>query len=369
MLENVKRTALYEWHKKMGGKIVDFAGWALPIQYSGISQEHHAVRNQAGLFDVSHMGEVMVTGKDALAFAQYLVTNDVDTLEDTQVLYGMMCNEAGGVVDDLLVYRMEADRVLFVINASNVDKDYAWMKKCAQGFDVSLENQSDQTAQLAIQGPLAEEILQTLTETDLTGITFFHCREDVMIKGKTCLVSRTGYTGEDGFEVYCKPEDAADLATAILEAGSDKGLIPCGLGCRDTLRFEACLPLYGNEFDDTISPLEAGFGFFVKLDVEADFVGKAALKEQKDQGLTRRLVGFEMAKGISRHGYPVMDGDQEIGFVTTGYKSPTLGKSIGFAIVDMPYTDMGSTFEIKVRKKRMPATVVSKRFYRKNYKK
>lgn len=369
MLENVKQTPLYDLHEELGGKIVDFAGWALPIQYSGISEEHHAVRNQAGLFDVSHMGEVMVTGKDALAFVQYLVTNDVDTLEDTQVLYGMMCNESGGVVDDLLVYRLEAERVLLVINASNVDKDVAWIEENAKGFDVKIENQSDATAQLALQGPEAEVILQTLTDTNLQEITFFHCQEGVTIKGKECLVSRTGYTGEDGFEIYCKPEDSVELARMILEAGEEKGLIPCGLGARDTLRFEACLPLYGNEFDDTITPLEAGFGFFVKLEVEADFIGKAALKAQKETGLTRKLVGFEMAKGISRHGYPVKDGDKEIGFVTTGYKSPTLGKSVGFAIVEMPYTEMGSTFDIQVRKKQMPATVVSKRFYRKNYKK
>jgi aminomethyltransferase len=368
-MENAKRTPLYELHEELGGKIVDFAGWALPIQYAGISQEHHAVRNQAGLFDVSHMGEVMVTGKDALAFSQYLVTNDVTTLSDTQILYGMMCNESGGVVDDLLVYRMEKNRVLLVINASNVDKDFAWISEKAKAFDVEVENQSGQTAQLALQGPLAEEILQTLTDVNLKKIAFFHCQEGVTIKGRACLVSRTGYTGEDGFEIYCNPEDAVDLARVILEAGADKGLIPCGLGARDTLRFEACLPLYGNEFDDVITPLEAGFGFFVKLDIEDDFIGKTALKKQKEEGLTRRLVGFEMAKGISRHGYSVMDGEREIGFVTTGYKSPTLGKSIGFAIVEMAYTEMGSAFEIQVRKKQLPATVVSKRFYRKNYKK
>jgi len=369
MLENGKRTPLYDLHEELGGKIVDFAGWALPIQYSGISQEHHAVRNKAGLFDVSHMGEVMVTGKDALAFAQYLVTNDVDTLEDTQVLYGMMCNEMGGVVDDLLVYRLAEERVLLVINASNVEKDFAWILKHAANFDVEVVNQSDATAQLALQGPEAEGILQSLTETNLQEIAFFHCKEGVTIKGRECLVSRTGYTGEDGFEIYLQPEEAADLARDILAAGEKEGLIPCGLGARDTLRFEACLPLYGNEFDETITPLEAGFGFFVKLDVEADFIGKAALKAQKEAGLTRKLVGFEMAKGISRHGYPVKDGDREIGFVTTGYKSPTLGKSIGFALVEMPYTEMGSSFEIQIRKKQMPATVVSKRFYRKNYKK
>lgn len=367
-MDSVKKTALYDEHVIAGGKIIDFAGWALPVQYEGIIEEHEAVRNAAGMFDVSHMGEVDVTGPDAFAFVQNLVTNDVSTLENHQILYAMMCYETGGVVDDLLVYKFAEDHFYLVINASNVTKDFEWMQKQAEGFNVTLVNQSDEVSEIAIQGPLAQEILQKVVDVDLAEIKFFYCNRNVMIDGAKCLVSRTGYTGEDGFEVYTDYASIAKVWRKLMEVGTPMGLKPTGLGCRDTLRFEATLPLYGNEIDQDITPLEAGLGFFVKLGKE-NFIGKEALVAQKEAGLPRKTVGFEMEKGIPRHGYEVLAGDEVIGIVTTGYFSPTLKKNIGLALIDSKYGEMGSELGIRVRKNVFPATVISKRFYQKNYKK
>jgi aminomethyltransferase len=368
-MESLKRTPLYDAHLKQNAKMVSFAGWEMPIEYTGLVEEHQAVRQAAGVFDVSHMGEVTVEGPDALAFVDYLVSNDVYTLVDNQVLYTHMCYEHGGTVDDLLVYRMEENRILLVINAGNIDKDYEWIVSHRGNYNVELNNISDQMGEVAIQGPQAETILQKLTTFDLSGIKFFFCQENVVIAGVDCLVSRTGYTGEDGFEVYVKPDQTEKVWDAILLAGKPFGLLPTGLGCRDTLRFEASLPLYGNELSPEISPLEAGLGMFVKLEA-GDFIGKAALVNQKQDGVAKKIVGFEMLEaGIPRHGYEVIKDGGVIGVVTTGYYSPTLEKNIGLALIQAEHAKLDSEFEIQIRKKTKSAKQISKRFYQKNYKK
>jgi aminomethyltransferase len=364
-----RKTALYDRHVAFGGKIVDFSGWALPIQYEGLVAEHNAVRNEAGVFDVSHMGEVDVKGSGARDFVQNLVTNDVDAIVDGQICYCAMCYPDGGTVDDLLVYKRNNEDFLLVINAANIDKDFAWMQENSKGFEISLENISDDISEIAIQGPKAQAILQLVCETDLKEIPFFFFKEKVRVAGIECLVSRTGYTGEDGFEVYTSNDDIVAVWDALFEAGKEEGLKPAGLGARDTLRFEATLPLYGNELSKDVSPLEAGIGMFVKLGKEG-FIGKEALAKQKEEGLKRKTVGFEMIdKGIPRHEYPVLKDGQVIGHVTTGYQAPTVGKTIGLALIDAAHGEMGSEFEIQVRKKTAKAKIISKRFYQKNYKK
>ncbi len=364
-----KKTSLYQAHVKYGGKVVDYAGWMLPVQYAGLTAEHEAVRNNAGLFDVSHMGEVEVRGPQATDFVQNLVTNDVSVMNENQVIYAMMCYPDGGIVDDLLVYKYTNDYYLLVINAGNVDKDFQWMKDNVGGYDVKLENISADVSELALQGPKAEEILQGLTDTKLAEIEFFYLKRNVKIAGRNALISRTGYTGEDGFEIYLKHEDAEYVWDKILEAGKEKGIMPTGLGCRDTLRFEANLPLYGNELSAEITPLEAGFGMFVKLN-KPGFIGKDALVKQKAEGLKRKIVGFEMVgPGIPRHGYEVLSNGKNIGFVTTGYNSPTVKKSIGLAMVDIEYAELDTPIDIQIRKNVVPAKVTSRKFYNKNYKK
>lgn len=368
-MENLKKTGLFESHEKWGGKIIEFAGWALPVQYEGIIPEHEAVRNAAGLFDVSHMGEVEVKGKDAFKFVQNLVTNDVDALEDNQIVYAMMCYEDGGVVDDLLVYKFSDTYFYLVVNASNIDKDYEWMISNKKEYEVEVENISSSVSEVALQGPKAQEILQKLTDIDLKEVKFFYFKKDVNVNGVKCLISRTGYTGEDGFEIYTSNENIVKVWESILEAGKEEGIKPTGLGCRDTLRFEATLPLYGNEISKEISPLEAGFGFCVKLNKE-NFIGKDALVKQKTEGLKRKIVGFEMKeKGIPRHGYEVAYKGEKVGFVTTGYFSPTLKKNIGLALVNSACSELGLEIEILIRNKPVKAEVISKKFYSKNYKK
>lgn len=368
-MSEAKKTSLYNAHEKCGGKIIDFAGWALPVQYEGITAEHEAVRNYAGMFDVSHMGEVEVRGPQATDYVQNLVTNDVSVMNENQVFYAMMCYPNGGIVDDLLIYKHTNDFYLLVINASNVDKDFQWMKENIGNYVVDLKNISEDVSEIALQGPKAQEILQELTDTDLSEIAFFYFKTDVKIAGKNCLVSRTGYTGEDGFEIYMKHEDSEYVWDKILETGKDKGVKATGLGCRDTLRFEANLPLYGNELSPEITPLEAGFGMFVKLG-KSNFIGKEALVKQKSEGLKRKIVGFEMeAPGIPRHGYDVLSNGKVIGFVTTGYNSPTLKKNIGLAMVDIEYSELGTPIEIQIRKNTVKAKVVDRRFYTKKYKK
>lgn len=366
-MTELKRTPLFEVYKKYGGKTIDFGGWELPVQFSSIKEEHEAVRTKAGLFDVSHMGEIEVKGTDSLNYLQKMMTNDISKIKNGGAQYTAMCYENGGTVDDLLVYKIEDNHYLLVVNASNIEKDYKWLEDHVEG-DVSLDNLSETTSQLALQGPLTEKVLQKLAgNDDLSQIGFFKFQQEVELNGKKALVSRTGYTGEDGFEIYCAAEDAVFLWKAILEAGEEDGVIPCGLGSRDTLRFEATLALYGQELSPDISPLEAGIGFAVKLNKEADFIGKDALKQQKENGAERKLVGIEMLdRGIPRHGYPVYKGEELIGEVTTGTQSPSLKKNIGLVLIKSEYTGLDSELEVEIRGKRLKAKVVPTPFYKRN---
>jgi len=363
---DAKKTPLYDEHVKLGGNVVDYAGWYLPVQYEGLVPEHEAVRNAVGLFDVSHMGEITVKGKDALAYVNYLMTNDISTIVDNQVIYTFMCHPTGGVVDDLLVYRYDGEFFYLVVNAANIEKDHKWILDNKGDFDVEIENISDSVGEVAIQGPMAEKVLQKLTDYDLSQIKFFHLKRDVEIAGVNCMVSRTGYTGEDGFEVYSDNEGIVKVWNAILEAGQDEGIKPTGLGCRDTLRFEASLRLYGHEMDDEITPLEAGFKYFVKLDKESDFIGKEALNKMWSEGLERKLAGIELLdRGIAREGYEVYKDGEKIGHITTGYKSPTLGKVIGNALIKTEFTELGTEVDVKIRNKFAKAKVISKKFLKK----
>jgi aminomethyltransferase len=363
-MAELKQTPLFSVYANHGGKTIDFGGWELPVQFTSILEEHDAVRNRAGLFDVSHMGEVDVKGPDALAYVQKITTNDASKLVNNQAQYSIMCYPDGGTVDDLLVYKLADDHYLLVINASNIDKDYDWMKQNLEG-NVTVDNVSDQVCQLALQGPLAEKTLQKLTDTDLAQIGFFRFLPEVTVAGFNALVSRTGYTGEDGFEIYCKPEDAKELWNQILAAGKEFGVVPCGLGARDTLRFEAKLPLYGQELSKSISPLEAGVGFAVKVDKETPFIGQEALRAQKADGLPRKLVGVEMIdRGIPRSHYPVFVGGEQIGEVTTGTQSPTLKKNVGLALIKKDFAVIDSEVEVEIRGKRLKAKIVKTPFYK-----
>jgi aminomethyltransferase len=362
--ESLKRTVLFDSYAEYGGKTIDFGGWELPVQFSSIKAEHEAVRTKAGLFDVSHMGEVLITGEGSLSYLQKMVTNDVSKLKDGQAQYTAMCYENGGTVDDLLIYKRGDNNYLLVVNASNIDKDLEWMNSHATD-DVKIEDASSSYALLALQGPIAQEVLQTLTNEPLADIKFFRFKENVDIAGQQVLVSRTGYTGEDGFEIYGSPEAIVELWSVILEAGKNEGVVPAGLGARDTLRFEAGLPLYGQELSKDISPLETGLGFVVKVNKEEDFLGKEALTAQKENGVPRKLVGVEMIdKGIPRTGYKVFLGDEQIGEVTTGTQSPTLKKNIGFALLNREHTDEGTEVEIEIRNKRLKAVIIATPFYK-----
>ncbi len=364
----VKRTPLYAAHVKLGGKMIDFGGWELPVQYEGIIEEHQKVRNAAGIFDVSHMGEILVKGPDAEGFLEGLVTNSILKAKENQIVYSPMCYPNGGVVDDLLVYKYSREYYLLVVNASNTLKDFDWLTENKRG-QVEIDNVSENFVQLAIQGPKAESILQSLTDTDLSGIRFFHFLPKTLVGGFDAIVSRTGYTGEDGFEIYLEAGSGEALWNRILEAGKEEGLVPVGLGARDTLRFEAALPLYGQEISGDISPLEAGLERFVKLGKES-FTGKEALQEQRDKGLKRKLVGFEMVdRGIPRSHYEVKINGKTEGFVTTGSYSPTLKSNIGMALINSQYAIEGNEIDIEIRKKCARAKIISLPFYSKKYKK
>ncbi|HPB79189.1 MAG TPA: glycine cleavage system aminomethyltransferase GcvT [Sedimentibacter sp.] len=364
----MKKTPLYEKHIQLKGKMIDFGGWSLPVEYTGIIPEHEAVRTKAGIFDVSHMGEITVKGEDSEKYLQMLLTNDISLLNNNQIAYTTMCYPHGGVVDDLLVYKYSNTDYLLVVNASNTEKDYQWMKENIFG-NTEILNVSENYAQLALQGPLAETILQKLTSKNLNEIEFYYFSDNVKVGNIEALVSRTGYTGEDGFELYFAYDKAEEMWDLILEAGKDEGLIPAGLGARDTLRFEASLPLYGHELNENITPLEAGLGFFVKLNKE-NFIGKEALARQKSEGLQRKIVGFEMIdRGIPRNNYEVYKEGEKIGYVTTGSFSPTLKKNIGLALIDSAYSKEGTEIEILIRNKNSKAKVIKKPFYSKKYKK
>ncbi|KAF0822429.1 glycine cleavage system aminomethyltransferase GcvT [Cytobacillus firmus] len=363
-MSQLKRTPLFEVYKDYGAKTIDFGGWDLPVQFSSIKEEHEAVRTKAGLFDVSHMGEIEVKGTDSLKYLQKMMTNDISKLKNSGAQYTAMCYENGGTVDDLLVYKIEDDHYLLVVNASNIEKDFNWLQDHAEG-NVELKNLSEDMAQLAIQGPLAEKVLQKLAGTNLSDIGFFKFQQDVDLNGRKALVSRTGYTGEDGFEVYCDAKDAAALWNEILEAGKEEGVLPCGLGARDTLRFEANLALYGQELSPDITPLEAGIGFAVKVNKEADFIGKEVLKNQIENGVPRKLAGIEMIdRGIPRHGYPVYKGEELIGEVTTGTQSPTLKKNIGLVLIKKEHAELGTELEVEIRGKRLKAKIEATPFYK-----
>ena len=367
MEENLKKTCLYDSHVALGAKMSPFAGFMMPIQYSSITEEHNAVRHAVGMFDVSHMGEIFVSGPDAEKFVNHIFTNEIRGFEPGKVLYGMMLHPDGGVVDDLLVYReFEPDHFLLVVNAANIDKDYEWIIAQTEGYDVKVVNDSDNWGQIAVQGPGAEkvvtEVLGLAEAAELTFYTYYEAQWN----GHRMVVSRTGYTGEDGFELYTTCEDIKEIWKKLL----DNGVVPCGLGCRDTLRFEAGLPLYGDELSDTITPIEAGLGMFCKLDKE-EFIGKDVVAKQKAEGTERKLVGIELAdKAIPRATYPVETEDGiQVGVVTTGYHSISLEKSICFAMVQTAYSKLDTPLWIRIRKKVFPGKVVKKRFYQTNYKK
>ena len=359
-MEN-KRTCLYDKHVKQGALISPFGGFDMPIQYSTIIDEHQAVRTDCGVFDVSHMGEVTVKGADAERYVQHIFTNDVSKIEAGQILYGMMLYDNGGTVDDLLVYKMAENDFFLVINAANIDKDWEWMQKQSEGFDVELLNRSEDYGQIAVQGPNAETVVE-----EVLGIA---CKELTFYTVKTIgdvIVSRTGYTGEDGFEIYASHNYICDCWDKLMESGRCK---PCGLGCRDTLRFEVGLPLYGDELSADISPVMAGLSMFCKLDKE-EFVGKNALVDQKTNGVAQKLVGIELeGKAIPRHGYTVLKDGEPVGEVTTGYHSISTDKSVCMALVKAEYGKLGTPLEVQIRKKTFPGVVVKKRFYDKHYKK
>lgn len=365
----LKRTPFYDLYSAYAeSRCIDFGGWELPVQFTGIVKEHEAVRGQAGLFDVSHMGEFMVSGSGSEAYLQTMTTNDVSKLADGGAQYTLLLYPNGGVVDDLLVYRLGEERYMLVVNASNIDKDFQWLQEhlTAEFSGVSLSNISDETLLLALQGPLAETILSKVTMAPIAKLKPFNFIENAEVCGVNVLLSRTGYTGEDGFELYAPPDTAAALWNGLLEAGAPHGLTPAGLGARDTLRFEAKLPLYGQELSADITPLEAGVQFFVKLDKE-DFIGRDALLKQKADGLPRRLVGLEMIdRGIPRSHYPVYGNGVKIGEVTTGTQSPTLKRNLGLALLDAAYSEIGTEVNVEIRGKQLKAVVVKAPFYKKS---
>jgi len=363
-MSELKQTPLYPIYATHGAKTIDFGGWDLPVQFSSITLEHEAVRTKAGLFDVSHMGEVEVKGEGALYYLQRLTTNDVSKLEDGQAQYAAMCYPDGGTVDDLIIYKKRDHDYLLVINAGNIDKDFAWMQENITE-NVTVTNISCKIAQLAIQGPLAETILQKMTDVNLQEIGFFQFKENVSIEGINALVSRSGYTGEDGFELYVDQADAIELWGKLLVNGKEDGLVPCGLGARDTLRFEAKLPLYGQELSQNITPIEAGIGFAVKVDKDVPSIGHDVLLEQKTNGAPRKLVGLEMIdRGIPRTHYPVFVGDKQIGEVTTGTQSPTLKKNVGLALIQTAHAGIDNEVEVEIRGKRLRAKIIATPFYK-----
>ncbi|SDM26116.1 glycine cleavage system aminomethyltransferase GcvT [Chryseobacterium taihuense] len=357
----MKKTALYDKHVSLGAKIVPFAGFEMPVQYSGVTEEHFAVREKAGLFDVSHMGQFFIEGAGAKDLLQYVTTNNVDVLENGKAQYSCLPNENGGIVDDLIVYKMDDEKYFVVVNASNIDKDWDHISKY-NTFDAVMTNASDDMSLLAVQGPKATEILQKLTKTNLSEIPYYNFTVGSVAGVSDVIISNTGYTGSGGFEIYFKNESAEKLWDAILEAGSEEGIIPCGLAARDTLRLEKGFCLYGNDIDDTTSPIEAGLGWITKFD--KDFISKETFAKQKEEGINRKLVGFELTeKGVPRHDYPVVDAEGNIiGKVTSGTQSPMKKVGLGIAYVDKPYFKIGSEIFIQVRNKNIPAKVVKMPF-------
>ena len=365
MENNLIKTCLYDKHVALGALMSPFGGFDMPIQYTSIIEEHNAVRNACGIFDVSHMGEVLISGKDAEKLVGHLFTNDVRPMTAGKVLYGMMLYPTRGTVDDLLVYKKNDEEFFLVINAANIAKDFAWMLENCQGFDAKVENLSDDYAEVAVQGPTAEAMVEKHLNIKVSDLEFFTFKE-LEIDGAKVIISRTGYTGEDGFEIYGTAEYINKVWDILV---GSKEVAPCGLGCRDTLRFEVALPLYGHELSKDISPIEAGLGMFVKMD-KPEFIGKEAIASQKEHGVVQKVVGIELLeKAVPRNGYDIEVNGVRIGYVTTGYQSISTGKSVCMALIDNQYAALGTEVDVRIRKKVFKGVVCKKRFYQKSYKK
>jgi len=362
MTEALKHTPLYDEHVALGGKIVPFAGYEMPVQYpTGITAEHKAVRAAAGLFDVSHMGEFALTGPQAIDLIQHITVNDASKIEIGQAQYSAMCLESGGVIDDLLIYRFE-DRFMLVVNASNKEKDIAWIQRHATSFDVEVQDRSDGTALLALQGPAAREILRPLVDIDVDDVAYYQFSEGT-VAGVRAVIAGTGYTGEDGFELYVDAEDAAGLWRAILDEGKEGGLKPAGLGARDSLRLEMGYALYGNDLDEEHTPLESGLGWITKLD-KGEFIGREVLVHQKEEGVSRRLVGLKLTdRGFPRPGYGVLRDGETVGVVTSGTVSPSLGVGVAMAYVPADVASADTPLQVDVRGRPLEAVVTRPPFY------
>lgn len=370
-MKELKRTSLYQEHQNIGAKIVEFGGWLMPVQYTGIIEEHRAVRSTAGIFDVSHMGELKVSGPDSLGFLQFVMTNNLANMSNNQARYTLMCNERGGVVDDLIIYRLENEEFWLVVNAGNKDKDLTWLNnqkvvynEAQPNSGIHIHDISGEIALLALQGPRSASILSGLIDDKVKELKNYHFMK-TSILGFAVLVSRTGYSGEDGFEIYVEWTQAPALWRQLLENGKSQGLLPCGLGARDTLRLEACLPLYGHELNEDSTPLEAGLGFFVKFN-KGPFIGQKALEDQKEKGIERKLVGFKMLeRGIPRAGYQIQKDGITIGEVTSGSYGPTIAVNLGLGYVRSQDASVGNTFGVIIRDKSLSAEIVEKPFYKK----
>ena len=359
----MKKTALYNKHVELGAKMVPFAGFDMPVQYTGVTEEHFAVREKAGMFDVSHMGQFIIEGAGAKDLLQYVTTNNLNTLTDGKAQYSCLPNGKGGIVDDLIIYKMADEKYFVVVNASNIEKDWNHISKFNEKFGAKMTNISDETSLIAIQGPLATQILQKLTSTNLSEIPYYHFTIGTVDDVQDVIISNTGYTGSGGFEIYFKNENAEQLWNALTEAGKEEGLVPCGLAARDTLRLEKGFCLYGNDIDDSTSPLEAGLGWITKLG-KGDFVDAEFFKKQKEEGVSRKLVGFELLeKGVPRHDYPVVDAEGNvIGKVTSGTSSPMKKIGLGLAYVKTEFSKPESAIFIQIRNKNIPAKVVKTPF-------
>jgi aminomethyltransferase len=361
----LKKTPLNSIHKALGARLVEFGGWEMPVQYQGIIDEHLAVRSKAGLFDVSHMGEIEINGPKSIDFIQLLTINDATTIKDGQVQYTAMCYKDGGVVDDMTLYRLGPERFLFCVNAANIEKDYFWMVQVLEESglaDVEIKNDSLFYGQLALQGPASAAILSSLTSASLDGIAYYHFEEGT-VAGIPTIISRTGYTGEDGFELYVPADRTVQLWEALMAAGKDKGMVPTGLGCRDTLRLEKKYALYGHEISSEITPLEGGLAWITKLD-KPNFIGKEALTRQKEQGVPRRLACLVLeAPGVPRQGYPVFIEERHVGEVTSGTMSPSLKKGIALALIEKDVAAVGNVLQIGIRDKKRSARIIKPPFY------
>ncbi len=362
----MKKTPLYNKHIELGAKMVPFAGFEMPVQYNGVKAEHETVREHVGVFDVSHMGEFLISGEDALSLIQKVTTNDVSKITPGRAQYNCMPNGKGGIVDDLIIYMLDNNKYLLVVNASNIEKDWDWISS-HNTFGATMENLSDDYALFAVQGPKAVEAMQSLTSEDLSAIKYYHFKTGDFAGFNNIIISATGYTGSGGFEIYCSNEQAEQIWDKILEAGKDFNIKPIGLAARDTLRLEMGFCLYGNDIDDTTSPLEAGLGWITKLDKDADFIDKDFLIQQKEQGVQRKLVGFELIdRGIPRNGYEIIDKDGNIiGNVTSGTMGPSVNKAIGLGYIKTPFSKPETEIFIRVRNKDLKAKVVRPPFYKK----